>query len=226
MIELFKKGKSGGEIAKLLRIARSTVFNIIKRYKESGTAADRPRSGRPATAMTPENVNNLRCRIRRNPGKSMRKLAKELKINRESVRKMVRSSLKLRSYKLGKGHYLDERMKLLRLENSKRLLKMKSFRLILFTDEKLFTIQRAYNSQNDRELRRSRQGIDQKFPLFHSNCFISECPSIQRRHFPKSVMVWAGISQNGKTPLVFVDRGVKINAEVYQKRILEDVVMP
>lgn len=47
-----------------------------------------------------------------------------------------------------------------------------------------------------------------------------------RRHFPKSVMVWAGITSFGKTPLIFVERGVKINAQVYQQVILRDVVVP
>lgn len=39
-------------------------------------------------------------------------------------------------------------------------------------------------------------------------------------------MVWAGICKTGKTPLVFVERGVKINAQVYQQRILKDAVIP
>jgi hypothetical protein len=39
-------------------------------------------------------------------------------------------------------------------------------------------------------------------------------------------MVWAGITATGKTPLVFVERGVKINAQVYQERILRDVLHP
>ena len=43
-------------------------------------------------------------------------------------------------------------------------------------------------------------------------------------HFPKSVMVWARITSMGKTPLVFVERGVKINAQIYQDRILREVV--
>lgn len=45
-------------------------------------------------------------------------------------------------------------------------------------------------------------------------------------HFPASVMVWAGITSDGKTPLVFVEKGVKINAAVYQQRILRDVLDP
>ena len=39
-------------------------------------------------------------------------------------------------------------------------------------------------------------------------------------------MVWAGITATGKTPLVFVDRNVKINAAVYQQLILRDTLDP
>lgn len=54
----------------------------------------------------------------------------------------------------------------------------------------------------------------------------SEKKIVTHRHFPKSVMVWAGISDSGKTPLVFVERGVKINSQVYQEQILRNVVVP
>jgi hypothetical protein len=37
-------------------------------------------------------------------------------------------------------------------------------------------------------------------------------------------MVWAGITATGKTPLVFVERGVKINAAYYQKHIIREVL--
>ncbi|GBO01112.1 hypothetical protein AVEN_252085-1 [Araneus ventricosus] len=39
-------------------------------------------------------------------------------------------------------------------------------------------------------------------------------------------MVWVGICASGKTPLVFVDGGVKINHKVYRRDILEAVVIP
>uniref|UniRef100_A0A8R1DTC7 Tc1-like transposase DDE domain-containing protein n=1 Tax=Caenorhabditis japonica TaxID=281687 RepID=A0A8R1DTC7_CAEJA len=39
-------------------------------------------------------------------------------------------------------------------------------------------------------------------------------------------MVWAGVTSTGKTPLVFIDRNVKINAEVYQKTVLMDNMLP
>uniref|UniRef100_A0A7I4YET7 DDE_3 domain-containing protein n=1 Tax=Haemonchus contortus TaxID=6289 RepID=A0A7I4YET7_HAECO len=38
-------------------------------------------------------------------------------------------------------------------------------------------------------------------------------------------MVWAGVCASGKTPLIFVDRGVKIDKDYYLKTILEDALL-
>ncbi|VDP48617.1 unnamed protein product [Heligmosomoides polygyrus] len=42
--------------------------------------------------------------------------------------------------------------------------------------------------------------------------------------FPKGLMVWAGITANQKTPLVFVERNVKTNAGTYQEEVLKKVI--
>jgi hypothetical protein len=49
---------------------------------------------------------------------------------------------------------------------------------------------------------------------------------VPHSHFSQSIMVWVEIMETGKTPLVFVERGVKINAAVYQEQILKKVVKP
>ena len=41
---------------------------------------------------------------------------------------------------------------------------------------------------------------------------------------PLSVMIWGGVSAVGRTPLIFIPDGVKINAETYKDFILEPVV--
>ena len=41
-----------------------------------------------------------------------------------------------------------------------------------------------------------------------------------------SVMVWAGVSSSGKTPLFFVDEGTKVNQQVYCEQILESELLP
>jgi inhibitor of nuclear factor kappa-B kinase subunit alpha len=40
------------------------------------------------------------------------------------------------------------------------------------------------------------------------------------------MMVWAGVSHKGKTPLVFIPEGVKVNKEIYKSLILEPHVKP
>uniref|UniRef100_A0A1I7V052 Metallophos domain-containing protein n=1 Tax=Caenorhabditis tropicalis TaxID=1561998 RepID=A0A1I7V052_9PELO len=44
--------------------------------------------------------------------------------------------------------------------------------------------------------------------------------------FPKSVIICAGSTSKGNIPLVFIDRNVKINSDVYQKLVLMDVSRP
>ena len=39
-------------------------------------------------------------------------------------------------------------------------------------------------------------------------------------------MVWALITSKGKNPLVFLEKGVKMNAQVYCDQVLQDVVLP
>ena len=50
--------------------------------------------------------------------------------------------------------------------------------------------------------------------------------TVQKFQSASAVMVWAAISYNGKLPLVFIDRGVKINAEYYQREVLEAHLKP
>ena len=80
---------------------------------------------------------------------------------------------------------------------------------ILFSDEKLFMIEQASNSQNDRILSPSVKDIPKNLR------FVPRCQK------PASVMVWAGISADSRTDLIFVPEGVKINAKTYRELILD-----
>ncbi|GFX49943.1 nose resistant to fluoxetine protein 6 [Trichonephila clavipes] len=67
----------------------------------------------------------------------------------------------------------------------------------------------VHNSQNDR-------------------IWCVDAPSIsaivEYRQYPKSVMVWGAICASGKTPLGFVEEGVKINQKMCQGDIIEEFV--
>ena len=85
---------------------------------------------------------------------------------------------------------------------------------ILFTDEKLFTIQSIHNAQNDRILAKNKKDV------------ALEDRAVFRRQKPQSVMVWAGVTTDGrKTPLIFIEEGVRVNKDVYLA-LLKDEVLP
>ncbi|XP_054719190.1 uncharacterized protein LOC129228534 [Uloborus diversus] len=147
----------------------------------------------------------------------MRKIAKELEVSEKSVRTIVKNKLGLRSYKINRLHFLNDTMKQKRLIKARRMLRLTAgarLSKVFFTDEKIFTIEPTHNRQNHRQLLKKVQKKTAAAKI------------IGHSHFAASIMVWAGICATGATPLVFIDRKVKINAAIYQQRVLCDVLRP
>ena len=88
---------------------------------------------------------------------------------------------------------------------------------VLWIDEKLFPVQAIYNHQNDRIYAKSKDSIPVNMRL-----------TLQTQK-PASVMVWGGVlspvtGTGLKTPLVFIDEGVKINKDTYLKLLKKKFV--
>ena len=82
---LHKACKKPLDIATTVKVSRKTVWRIIKRLNKTNTTDDRHRSGRPKTVNTSNLKAKLWARIKYNNQRSIRKLAKELEVNRETV---------------------------------------------------------------------------------------------------------------------------------------------
>lgn len=220
VIALFKCGKSESEIYKLLKnlkISRMFINRAIKRYNELSGVQDRVRSGRPRSVRTPETIKAVRERIRRNPLRKQKILSRELNISNRSMCRLVRDDLSMKAYRRSTGHLLTARLKEIRLTRCKRLLQWHAtngHENILFTDEKIFTVEEKFNRQNDRVYARTSSEAKKIIP------------KVQRGHHPSSVMVWWGVSHHGVTKLHFCEKGVKTGAKVYQQDILEVMVKP
>ncbi|GFS73133.1 uncharacterized protein TNCV_686931 [Trichonephila clavipes] len=109
---------------------------------------------------------------------------------------------------------LPEKYRLVRLRRCRKLLRRAAsqrWERFLFTDEKLFTVPQVHNSPNDRTW-----------------CVDAPRTSalVEHHQYPKSVMVWGGICASGKTPLVFMEEGVKINQKMYRRGIIEADILP
>ena len=142
-------------------------------------------------------------------------MAVDMKVSRCSIAKVVKRDLGMKSFKRKKVHFISRTAKEKRLARCKGVLgrhAVENLDKILFSDEKLFTIQEATNAQNDRILANSPSKVPEKFRY------------VSRVQKPQSVMVWAGISKMGRTPLIFIPQGAKINSINYRELVLEPVL--
>lgn len=214
IVRLFQEGRKQSDIARSLNLSMQLVSKAIKRYKETGSNKDRPGKGRKRNINITKIQRKIKSRIQRNPRTSTRKLAKSTGISKSSTHRILKNVLHLKAYKLKKANALDDNNKATRLDRCKAMKRRFAngrHRSILFSDEKIFTIEQAYNSQNDR--------------IWSLEAPTQEERIVSRKQKPKSVMIWAGVTHNGKTPLVFVDDNMKINKESY-RAILETKLLP
>ena len=157
-------------------------------------------------------INAVKARIRRNPKRSMRAMARDMNVSEKTIRNIVKIDLKMSSFKMQTRQHLTDLQKEKRLARAKILLnKLKAgtdTNEIIFSDEKLFTVESIFNRQNDRVLAKSSADIP------------DSTRSVFRRQKPSSVMVWAAISKTWKSPIIFVPQGAKVNTNAYIETIL------
>ena len=122
IIKLHCMGVSNLMIIKQLKVQKSTVYDTIARFKELGDDKDCPRSGHPCTAHTPKIIKAAHERVRRNPKRSIRKMAQEINISQKTKRTIVKMDLKLSSFKQKKLHQLTDLQKKKRADRAQVLL--------------------------------------------------------------------------------------------------------
>lgn len=220
VIALYKCGKVASEIFSLLKplkISRRFVYRAIDRYNETLQVSDRPRSGRPRVVRTPAAIKAVENRIRRNPLRKQKIMAREMQISTRSMSRIIKNDLQMGAFRRSTGHLLTDALKDIRMKRSRNLIKRyagNKHRKILFTDEKIFTIEEKFNKQNDKVYAHSSAEARQAIK------------KVERGHHPASIMVWWGVSYQGVTQLHFCEKGVKTSAKNYQSDILEECVRP
>lgn len=220
VIALYLAGKSQPAIVrelKHLKVNKMFVYRTITRYNGTGSVAKRHGGGRKITATSPEMVRKVKARIERNPRRSGRQMAAELKISRERMQHILSNKLGLKALKFQKAHDLTPAQKKVRLDRAKELLRLHAagnLSQIVFSDEKNYCIQQYVNKQNDRVYltERSYENLNVRLAT--------------RTQAPPHVMVWAAVTADGRSPLVFLAAGVKVNAQVYRESVLEGALLP
>jgi len=76
---------------------KTAVYKWVKRFSEGRESfTDEERSGRPATSRTEENIAKFRQILRENRRLTVRSIAEQVNIDRETVRKILTENLDMR----------------------------------------------------------------------------------------------------------------------------------
>ena len=95
IIQLHWTGRTKSETIKLLKVAKSTVYHVVKRFKELGRSEDRPRSGRISTARSKLVIKTVRERVWTNPKRSARQMAKNVNVSVTLLKRFIKNDLKI-----------------------------------------------------------------------------------------------------------------------------------
>ncbi len=155
IVRVFERGERQAEIARRFEpdgISHQFISYTIKRWRETDSTEDRPRCGGPRTARTPQLIQKIRQRFRRNRRRSSRKLAEDLHASRRTVQRIIKDDLGLKPYKRQKVHGISAVQKGERMIRCKRLNRRftnRRVKSIAFSDEKIFVVEEKLNKQND-----------------------------------------------------------------------------
>ncbi len=151
ILELSRAGHKPMVIKRLTGYPRSTIYDMA--CQKQGKDANRsPRVPGTLNKQTPWFLAGLKRSVEANPRLPMTTLAKK-GVSRTTIRRSL-VTLGMTSYKLTKKRLLTAIMKAKRLKHCQKILsKLKrkhAGHVLVFCDEKQFTVDRSFNKQNDR----------------------------------------------------------------------------
>ncbi len=211
-----ENGASQTAVAARFGVSQATISKLRRRFHDTNDVKDRPRSGRPrvTTAATDRRIETLAARRRfvvstviqqevQQPGRP--------RVSRSTIRRRLHNA-GLRSRRPATVPDMTpdhERIRLAWCRHRRRWNQIQ-WGNILFSDESRFCLKK-----NDGRVRVWRRRGER-----HARA----CVQAKKAFHGGSVMVWAGITARGKTPLVIVNGN--LNAQVYIDQILRPVVVP
>ena len=210
-----RAGQRQADVAHALNVSQSTTSRLWNRFRQSGSTADAPRSGRPRV-MTPAQDCFIRLRHLRNRFLSAQSTVQALPGNQRISRQTVRNRIHgagLRAYRPYQGNVLTRRHRQARMlwANQHQAWTLRNhWRHAWFSDESRFLLQR----HDGRRRVYRRRGERYAAPC------VDEAPP----HGGGGVTVWGAISNTDRSQLVWVQGN--LTAAQYIQDILQPHVLP
>ncbi|KAK7097717.1 hypothetical protein V1264_004653 [Littorina saxatilis] len=209
-------GVSGREVSRRLGVSHSVIQWLHQRFQTTGSAVERPRSGRPRCTDRRDDryLQLLALRNRTNTRRTLIgnfRAATNVTISRMTVTRRLRE-VRLHSRRTVVRPPLTPRHRRARMAfcRNHRRWNRQQWGRVLFTDESRFTL-----SSCDARIRAWRRPGER---------FIDACVQEHDRYGGGSVMVWAGFHLHGRTPLYHI-RG-NLTGVLYRDEIVRPQIIP
>ena len=212
-------GRSSREIARAFNTSRQSIDRIRQLYAATGDVKDLPRSGRPRCTSNAEDrfITNVTLRNRFTSAQDMnRRIRRQRGVGAQPISvQTIRNRLHaagLKSRIPAKKPWLSQRHRTARLQFARNHIRWnrQQWRTVMFSDESRFCLRHV-----DGRLRVWRRRGER-----HAEA------TVQPRHAYNggSVMVWAGVTADGRTDLVVIP-GI-LNGQRYIDEVLHPHVLP
>lgn len=217
IVALIEDGRSQRYVSLSLGIPRTTVQDAWNRYLQTGGFVRRIGSGRKRSTTVADDhfvvINTLRDRRSTAIQLQHRLLTvRGVEISERTIRRrLVENGLTSRRPATGPQLLPRHRRARLQFARLHENWTLRQWGEVLFTDESRFSLrspdgrERVWRRRNER----------------YAECTISERVSFNGG----SVMLWAGISTEAHTDLIFVENGA-LNARRYVEEVLQEAVVP
>lgn len=192
------------------KISKTTVITTIRRYEETGSVKDRPRSGRPKEATNEEQSLATLQSFVEDPSISLRRVSEEQGISRGSVAKIMKLN-KWHPYKIHLHQELSEDDFDRRVEFCEIMMQMIDddpllLNNIVFSDEATFELHGNVNRQN------CRYWSDINPHWMREN----------KTQYPQKLNVWAGIFNGQKIGPFFIEGN--LDGPKYEAMLREQII--
>ena len=209
---MLSRGDSVDNVSRAFNCHRNTISKLRARFQQTGTFADRPRTGRPRVTNVRLDRHFELTHTRRR-FQSATTTARQYGISRDTVLRRLRHCVRpIRPRRAYVGNVLERRHRVARLNWARLHLRWqrRQWDRIVFSDESRFNL-----SHHDGRVRVFRRRGER---------FADACVVERNRFGGGSVMVWGGIMGNRKTDLVNVNGN--LNAAQYIMQVLIPVTVP
>ena len=115
ILALYSKGLPYSQIVKRINaagfgpISKGTVYFQVKKYHDTNSLKNRPKSGRPRNARTPQLIKNTRAKISRTPKRNFRKLAFEAGVSEIIRASCLNATKRLEAVVEAEGGYFEKK---------------------------------------------------------------------------------------------------------------------